>query len=138
MRRTWIPAAAILSLAMLLASCGSSSKSSAPPPGTSRDQTSAPSVTTAPAPSAGGTAIVIEASGTQFKFRTSPVKAGETVTVKNNTSVQHTVSANTAAGGFDVTIDPGKTATFPAPAKPGAYPFHCNIHTYMMGTLTVT
>jgi plastocyanin len=123
---------------MLLASCGSSSKTSAPPPGTGQSQTSAPSVTTAPAPSADGAAIVIETSGTEFKFKTSPVKAGETVTVKNNTSVQHTVSANTTAGGFDVTIDPGKTATFPAPATPGAYQFHCNIHTYMMGTLSVT
>ena len=71
-------------------------------------------------------------------FTTTPVKAGATVSVKNNTAVQHTVSADTAAAGFDVTVDPGKTVTFSAPSKAGAYGFHCNIHTYMMGTLTVT
>ena len=71
-------------------------------------------------------------------FASSPVKAGATVTVKNNTAVQHTVSADTTAGGFDLTVDPGKTMTFTAPSKPGAYKFHCNIHTYMTGTLNVT
>jgi plastocyanin len=37
-----------------------------------------------------------------------------------------------------VTVDPGTTTTFTAPTTPGAYKFHCNIHTYMMGTLNVT
>ena len=32
----------------------------------------------------------------------------------------------------------GKTATFTAPAKAGTYKFHCNIHSQMHGTLTVT
>ena len=66
------------------------------------------------------------------------MKAGSTVTVRNDSGVQHTVSADTTAGGFDIAIDAGKTMTFTAPSKPGAYGFHCNIHTFMKATLTVT
>jgi plastocyanin len=71
-------------------------------------------------------------------FASRAVVAGATVTVKNLSAAQHTVSADTTAGGFDVSIDPGKTVTFTAPSRPGAYGFHCNIHTFMRGTLRVT
>jgi plastocyanin len=66
---------------------------------------------------------------------TAPVKAGATVTAKNNDSVEHTVTADD--GSFNITIEPGKTATFTAPSAAGDYKFHCNIHTNMTGTLTV-
>jgi plastocyanin len=58
------------------------------------------------------------------------------VTITNNDSVTHTVSANDGTS-FDVTVDAGKTATFTAPAA-GKYAFHCKIHTRMKATLTVT
>jgi plastocyanin len=38
---------------------------------------------------------------------------------------------------FGLTVDAGKTATFTAPAA-GTYKFHCNIHSSMHDTLTVT
>ncbi len=59
------------------------------------------------------------------------------MTVKNNSGSQHTVTADDSSGGFNVTIDASKTATFTAPAKAGTYKFHCNIHNFMHGTLTV-
>jgi plastocyanin len=71
-----------------------------------------------------------------FTFSTTPVTAGATVTVHNDGPSTHTVTAD-AAGGFNVTIDPGKDATFTAPSAPGDYKFHCNIHSQMHGTLTV-
>ena len=71
-----------------------------------------------------------------FQFTTSPVKAGSTVTVKNNDGIEHTVTADTT-GGFNVSIQGGKTATFTAPSKAGTYKFHCNIHSQMHATLTV-
>jgi plastocyanin len=70
----------------------------------------------------------------QFKV-TAPVKAGATVTAKNNDTVEHTVTADD--GSFNVTVEPGKTATFTAPNSAGDYKFHCNIHSQMHGTLTV-
>ena len=131
-----VSAVAVGALALGLAACGSSAKSPRRPrlsprlrpPGASRRRVVPP-----PAPT-----ITIRSGPNGFAFATLPVKAGAKVTVKNLTTVQHTVSADTTAGGFDVTIDAGKTMTFTAPSKPGAYGFHCNIHTYMMGTLTVT
>lgn len=71
-------------------------------------------------------------------FTTHAVAAGAMVTVKNLSTSQHTVSADTTAGGFDMAIDPGETAEFRAPAHPGEYGFHCNIHTFMKGMLDVT
>jgi plastocyanin len=66
----------------------------------------------------------------------SSVKAGSTVTVKNNDGFQHTVTADN--GEFNVSIDGNGHATFTAPSKPGTYKFHCTIHSTMHGTLTVT
>jgi plastocyanin len=114
-QRRLIVLIALSTLTLGLAACGSSSKSSSPPA------------------VSGAAQITIDSS---FTFHTTPVKAGSTVTVKNDASVTHTVTAD-GAGGFNVTIDGGKTATFTAPAA-GTYPFHCNIHTSMHGTLTVT
>jgi plastocyanin len=49
----------------------------------------------------------------------------------------HTVTSDDGKS-FDVTVNPGKTATFTAPSSPGTYKFHCKIHSSMHGTLTVT
>ena len=137
MRRTAFSAFTLLAVALLLAACGSSSKGSQPTQTSARTATTVPLGTTVAAPT-NGAAVVIESGPSGFKFTTSPAKAGATVTIKNTTSVQHTVTADTTAGGFDVTVDPGKSMTFTAPSKPGVYKFHCNIHTYMTGALTVT
>ncbi|MDQ1456194.1 MAG: hypothetical protein QOH28_1814 [Actinomycetota bacterium] len=115
MQRRVLTFIALAALAFGLAACGSSSKSTTP-------------ATT----SSGAAQITIDS---QFTFHVTPVKAGSTVTVKNDASVTHTVTQD--GGGFNVTIDGGKTATFTAPAA-GTYKFHCNIHTFMKGTLTVT
>jgi plastocyanin len=69
-------------------------------------------------------------------FTPGPATAGSTVTVENNDSVTHTVTADDGKS-FDVQIKAGQTATFTAPAA-GTYKFHCKIHSNMHGTLTVT
>ena len=71
-----------------------------------------------------------------FTFTASPVKVGSTVTVQNNDSVSHTVTADN--GAFNVTVHSGSTATFKAPAAAGTYKLHCNIHSSMHATLTVS
>ncbi|HEV2346586.1 MAG TPA: cupredoxin domain-containing protein [Actinocrinis sp.] len=66
------------------------------------------------------------------------VAPGATVTVMNDDSVDHTVTAD-SAGGFDVTVPAHGTATFTAPKTPGSYAFHCSIHPSMKhSTLTVS
>jgi len=117
MQRRVFTLISLIALAVGLAACGSSSKSSG---GSASDSTAQ---------------ITIDNSS-GFTFHPTPVKAGSTVTVKNSTDTTHTVTQD--GGGFDVTVDAGKTATFTAPAAAGSYKFHCNIHSFMHATLTVT
>jgi plastocyanin len=64
------------------------------------------------------------------------VRPGAKVTVRNADAVMHTLTA--ADGSFDtMTIQPGKSATFRAPKKKGAYPVICIFHKSMHATLTV-
>ena len=122
MQRRLLTFAVVALLALGLAACGSDSKKS-----------SSSSATTLP-DSASGNTIRIK----NFQFSIATVKGGETVTVQNNDSTTHTVTSD-KAGQFDVgNVDPGKSATFTAPAAAGSYSFHCKIHSFMHGTLTVT
>ena len=114
MQRKLITLLAFAALAVGLAACGGgSSKSSSSGSGPGQ--------------------ITIDSS---FNFSTASVPAGSTVTVKNDSTTQHTVTQD--GSGFDVSVDGGKTATFTAPSKPGTYKYHCKIHSFMHGTLTVT
>jgi len=71
-----------------------------------------------------------------FSPATLAVKAGTTVTVHNADSTDHTVTA--LDGSFNTgPIGAGKSATFMV-AKSGTFPFHCNIHNYMTGTIQVS
>lgn len=118
MRR--LAVAACAAALLLLAACGSSGSG-------------ATSTTTA-GTSAQGPHITIKNFGYSGDLT---VKPGAKVTVVNEDSVAHTLTAD-SAGGFDVTIAPGKSATFKAPAKTGSYPYHCTYHANMHGTLKVS
>jgi plastocyanin len=107
---------AVIGLAVALAACSSSGSKGAA-------KSNAP---------AGGTIAI-----SNFKFTAISVPAGSTVTVSNNDIPTHTVTSDDGTS-FNVKVGPGKTATFTAPSKPGVYKFHCNIHSSMHGTLTVT
>ncbi|MBC3839967.1 hypothetical protein GXW82_06480 [Streptacidiphilus sp. 4-A2] len=66
------------------------------------------------------------------------VKPGEKVTVVNQDSTTHTLTA-TGAKAFDTgDISPGATTSFTAPGTAGSYPYICTIHQFMHGTLTVS
>lgn len=128
--------AALATGALLLAGCGGGS-SSAP---ASTDSMTSMSMGSSPtSSSSGGTTSGAAATVTikDFAFDgPSSVAPGATVKVTNQDAEAHTLTAD-GAGGFDVRIDPGASATFTAPTKPGSYPFHCDYHSDMHGTLTV-
>jgi cytochrome c oxidase subunit 2 len=73
-------------------------------------------------------------------------KKGDTITVTNNDNAVHTVTSGATpddpqnAKLFDTSmIMQGKTAQIKtASLAPGNYPFHCTVHPYMKGTLTIT
>ena len=100
---------AVVVLVIALGACGSSSKAGS------------------------ASAITIK----NFKFSVpASVKAGSVVTVENHDTTAHTVTADDKR--FDTgPIAPGKTATITV-GKAGTVKFHCNIHNYMTGSLTVS
>lgn len=73
-----------------------------------------------------------------FAFQgASTVPPGATVRVTNRDSEAHTVTSDDGRS-FDVKVSPGGSATFTAPTKPGAYPYHCKFHASMHGSLKVS
>ncbi|TQC46024.1 copper-binding protein [Rhodococcus sp. WS4] len=132
----------ILLAALALTACGSdsgdSSGSSESTHGGDHSMSGMPSMSmpmSMPAGAAqpGDREIVI----TDFKYTLPGTFApGEQVTVRNNDTAEHTVTADTGDL-FDVEIQPGETATFTAPGQPGTFAFHCTYHPNMVGVLEV-
>jgi len=108
----------------------------------------APTGTSAAPPASGPTLIALAGSATQGNPDYDPdplsVKVGESVTVQNEDTVPHTVTSGEAPGGeagqlFDTSlIDPAGSATLDTSSlEAGEYPYHCMVHPYMKGVLTV-
>lgn len=71
-----------------------------------------------------------------FTYSAPATAPGSSVGVSNLDGVPHTVTADD--GSFQSgTVDGGATGGIVAPAAPGTYSFHCEIHPQMNGTLTV-
>src|SRR5687768_12209543 len=71
------------------------------------------------------------------------VKAGETVTWKNDDTAIHTATSGkdaTPDGRFDTSlVSPGQgSKPITMPNEPGQYPYFCTLHPWMEGTITVT
>ncbi|MEU0170573.1 cupredoxin domain-containing protein [Streptomyces iakyrus] len=99
--------------------------------------TSSPTATSPASPPASPGPVRITMKDFAFSPATLTVKAGEKVTVANEDSAAHTVTA-TEGGAFDTgSIAGGKSGTFTAPSKAGSYDFVCTFHPNMTGTLTV-
>jgi plastocyanin len=65
------------------------------------------------------------------------VPPGAQIALKNNDSVEHSVTSD-AAGKFSVDVEANEGGALTAPTEPGQYAFHCKYHPSMHGTLTVT
>ena len=126
---------------MLLAGCGASDS------GTTKPEAAA---STSPAAAANGSVVTTAgAAGSgavtvrQFQFMPAelPVKAGTTVTWTNQDDILHTATSGatpgTADGKFDGPMD-GRGKSFSHVFdQPGRYPYFCNRHTSMTGTVVV-
>jgi len=98
---------------------------------------SAKTGSSAPASGATAGADTVIIKNFDFMPMSLTVKAGAMVSVHNEDSTTHTLTASN--GAFTTgDIAPGATKTFAAPSKAGRYSFDCQIHQYMSGTLTVT
>ena len=132
MRRLQIPALAVAAL-VALAACSSGS-TSAPTAAASVAAPSAAATSAASAPAAGAGAVTIK--DIAFNPQALQAKVGDTITWTNQDSIAHTVTLD------DKSVDSGNVApgtTFThAFTKAGSYPYHCEIHKQMTGTITVT
>jgi len=125
----------VCALAVGLAAACSSSANHTPATSVATDS-STPSAAaesgTTPGPDAAA-AITIEG----YRFATPiGVGPGAQVTVKNEDTVEHSVTAD-RGDAFGRDVDGGGTAVFTAPTRSGAYPFHCTYHPHMQGVLVV-
>jgi plastocyanin len=100
---------------------------------TTAERTIAP---TASPPAQAGPAVVTIYDFAFNEYNDVVAKPGAQVTVKNLDEEAHTLTSNTP-GAFSVDLAPKSEATFPAPTQPGSYPFHCDHHSSMHGTLIV-
>lgn len=123
--------AAVLA-AFLVAGCGSGGHQAG-----NRASTDGESAPPGSPPSGSSSVIVIK--NFAYQPSTLDVPAGAEVTVKNEDTAIHTVTAvGPHSGAFGTgDIEPGSTKTFRAPTTPGTYPYICTIHQFMHGTLVV-
>jgi plastocyanin len=72
----------------------------------------------------------------QYVPATITVKVGQTATFINNSNADHTVSAHNGSSFDSGNIATGATWVFKA-TKPGTYPYICQYHPLMKGTIVV-
>jgi plastocyanin len=122
---------ALLVAALTMVACGGSSYNPA-----------SPSPTPSPAPPSNtGADLVITITGMNGSQSFSPnpgsIDAGKKVVFYNADTIVHTATAN--GGAFDTgNIAPGGLSALITMPAAGSFPYHCNIHPTMVGTLNVT
>jgi cytochrome c oxidase subunit 2 len=124
------------------ASAGGSNETSASAP-------AAPSATTTTTTAAAATLTIPQGASVQGNPAYEPdpltVKVGDTIAVNNKDIAPHTVTNGKDATDpnmgklFDTSIiNAGDSAEIVTTGmKPGEYPYHCSVHPYMTGTMTV-
>lgn len=126
-----LPTAIAVLLLLALGACGGSSSTT--------DAKSTPTSADKPADSTGApaaSASAVQIKGFAFAPATFSVKSGGEVTVTNADAAAHTFTADDKS--FDSKeIAEGKSATVRISGH-GAVAFHCEIHDYMKGTVTIT
>ena len=124
--RTTTLAALALASTLLATGCSSDSKSSS-----TTSAAAATAATTAASTAASGSVLTIS----NFQFGALTVAAGTEITIKNDDSAKHTVTADDKS--FSVEVPGTGTATLTI-VTPGTYSIHCEIHTSMKGTIIVS
>lgn len=93
-----------------------------------------PSSAANPMEPAGG-AVAAKISGFAFVPKDIVVSTGDTVTWTNEDGTIHTVTAGDGSFGSPI-LQGGETYSF-TPSSPGSFPYFCNVHPFMRGTLSV-
>jgi plastocyanin len=91
----------------------------------------------APGPPVATAVRTVAISDAGFSPGALVVAPGTTVTWDNGGRTRHTATADGGAFGSPILI-PGDRFTVAAPAAPGVYAYHCALHEFMRGTMTVS
>jgi plastocyanin len=127
MRRPLALLPLLAAVATLAAGCGSSDS------GGSSSSTSTASSKPA---SSGGGAVTVSMKDIQFAPKDVTVKKGQTITWRNDDTVDHNVTATSGASFKSDNFGNGGSFKFKA-AKAGTIKYECTIHPGMTGTITV-
>jgi plastocyanin len=114
-------------VAALAAGCGGGGSSSSSSSSTASSQ---------PASSGGGGAVTVTMKNIQFAPKDVTVKTGQTITWRNDDTVDHNVTAQSGASFRSKNFGNGGSFSFKA-AKAGTIKYVCTIHPGMDGTITV-
>jgi plastocyanin len=129
--------------ALLLGACSSGGATTAPsaaasaaPPAASAEA-SAPAAGGAPcAESSAAGEVAVSIKGFAFNPASITAKVGQTITFKNEDSVPHTATLDD--GSCTTPQIAGGSSDGLMFTAAGTYPFHCNVHPTMKGTITVS
>lgn len=128
---------------LLVAGCTSTSNPSPSPSSATMNVTTTSATSSASpiartsttSPSASPGAQVVTIPGFSFQPSTLTIQTGTSVTWRNDASVAHQIVSNTGAFSSSV-LNPGDSYTHQF-SQPGTYAYHCGIHPFMTGTITV-
>jgi plastocyanin len=140
--RSIAPGLARLAIALALAAC--SGGTSQPP--TIAAGTEAPPGSQTPAATTATSAVCADSTGTTTVQATvannqwGPVsaKVGDVITWTNSDAVPHKVGLDDGSCTMSGNIPPNGGKASLVFSVPGTYPFHCTIHAFMKGTITIT
>jgi plastocyanin len=134
-RLLWIALLGATTATLLLVACGGTSTG---PAQSSATATVQPSPVRTQTPVAIAHVQIVEKNG-QYAFNPAKltIKVGTQVVWTNTSNAPHTVTSDTLAFNTPNTLNEHQTFEVLF-TKPGTYPYYCNIHTYILGTITVT
>lgn len=127
----------LLALSLVLAGCAPAASPTQPAGGA----TQAPGSTSQPGNTPAGETVTIEMKNIQYVPAEVTIKAGTTVTWVNKDNLAHTVDSGTRDNPTTLfksgNLGPGQTFSYTF-TTPGTYPYFCEPHQAMNGTITVT
>jgi plastocyanin len=85
----------------------------------------------------GGTTVQVAIAGFRYRPAAAGAQVGDTLMWTNNDGVDHTVTLDSNPARTSGHIHPGQSFSAVA-SKAGTFAYHCSIHPFMHGSVTVS
>lgn len=139
MKKTWVPVAIIVLVVIVGGAVYLAHRNSAGTTGTNNTTSNMDMNSNSSSNNAAPVATnKVSIANFAFSPASITVKKGTTVTWTNNDTTTHTVTeSDSQTGPNSGNVTPGSSYSFTFNTV-GKFPYHCSIHTEMIGTVTVT